>query len=351
MSEQRADGWRPELRAPRRFTARVHGILHDDGGGPGAADSAAAQIARAIADEPRSPCCVWLEFQDCAGNTESFLRASRPTAAEVVLDVLSVDYHETIMAAAGIQAEENLRHDRQGTSPAATSRSSRARSRPAPTARTARSVGARRSTSPREVCGNAAATIAIGTCAAFGGLPAAAPNPTGALGVADAVPGVKNLINLSACPANVENLTALLVYYLTFKRWPPLDQLPPSALRLRQVDSRQLRAPRALRRRTVRRGVGRRGPSRRVLPLQDGVQGTGDVPELPERPVERRHELADRLRPSVHRLRRAGLLGSHDARSTSTCPGIPGFGIGIERRHDRRATPCSVSAPRSPATA
>ena len=45
---------------------------------------------------------------------------------------------------------------------------------------------------------------------------AASPNPTGALSVADAVPGVRNLINLSACPANVENLTALLVYFLTF---------------------------------------------------------------------------------------------------------------------------------------
>jgi hydrogenase small subunit len=77
----------------------------------------------------------------------------------------------------------------------------------------------------RSVCGSAAATIAIGTCATFGGIPAAAPNPTGALGVADAVPGVKNLVNLSACPANVENLTALLVYYLTYKRWPPLDHL------------------------------------------------------------------------------------------------------------------------------
>ena len=52
----------------------------------------------------------------------------------------------------------------------------------------------------REVCGGAAATIAIGTCATFGGLPAAAPNPTGALGVADAVPGVKNLINLLGLP-------------------------------------------------------------------------------------------------------------------------------------------------------
>jgi hydrogenase small subunit len=76
----------------------------------------------------------------------------------------------------------------------------------------------------REICGGAAATIAIGTCASFGGLPAARPNPTGALSVADAVPGVKNLINMSACPANAENITALIVYYLTLKRWPPLDQ-------------------------------------------------------------------------------------------------------------------------------
>ncbi len=75
----------------------------------------------------------------------------------------------------------------------------------------------------RDVCGKAAATIAVGTCATYGGLPAASPNPTGALGVGDAVPGVKNLINLSACPINAANLTALLTYYLTFKHWPQLD--------------------------------------------------------------------------------------------------------------------------------
>ena len=39
----------------------------------------------------------------------------------------------------------------------------------------------------REVCGNAAATVAVGTCAAYGGIPAAAPNPTGALSVADGI--------------------------------------------------------------------------------------------------------------------------------------------------------------------
>ncbi len=64
-----------------------------------------ARIAEALEAPARTP-VIWLEFQDCAGCSESFLRASRPTAAEVVLDVLSVDYHETIMAASGHLAEE-----------------------------------------------------------------------------------------------------------------------------------------------------------------------------------------------------------------------------------------------------
>ena len=184
-------------------------------------DDAIAQIARAM-QKVEKPVLVWLEFQDCAGNTEGFLRASRPTAAEVILDVLSLDYHETVMAAAGHQAEENLARtvkERAGAYIAVVEGS-------IPTGANGGycTIGGRAATDiAREVCGSAAATIAIGTCAAFGGIPAAAPNPTGALSVGDAVPGVKNLINLSACPANVENLTALLVYYLTFKRWPPLD--------------------------------------------------------------------------------------------------------------------------------
>jgi hydrogenase small subunit len=184
-------------------------------------EAVAAQIARAV-QRAAKPVLVWLEFQDCAGNTESFLRASRPTAAEVILDMLSVDYHETIMAAAGQQAEENLNRtvkERSGNYIAVVEGSIPTGAKGAYC-----TIGGRAAVDiAREVCGNAAATIAIGTCASFGGIPAAAPNPTGALGVADAVPGVKNLINLSACPANVENLTALLVYYLTFKRWPPLD--------------------------------------------------------------------------------------------------------------------------------
>jgi hydrogenase small subunit len=181
-----------------------------------------ARVAKAIR-QTEKPVLVWLEFQDCCGNTESFLRAARPTVADIVLDTLSVDYHETLMAAAGTQAHEALQKvvaGKQGQYLVVVEGS-------IPTFENGAycTIGGRSALEiAREVCGGAAATIAMGTCAAFGGLPAAAPNPTGALGVRDAVPGLRNLVNLPACPANAENITALLVHYLTFKAWPPLDQ-------------------------------------------------------------------------------------------------------------------------------
>jgi hydrogenase small subunit len=188
----------------------------------GLPNEATPAIAAAVESEAK-PVLVWLEFQDCAGNTESFLRASHPTIADLILDSISLSYHETLMAAAGSQAEDALAkavRDNKGKYIALVEGS-------IPTGADGAycTIGGKASLDiAREICGGAAATIAVGTCASFGGIPAARPNPTGALSVADAVPGVKNLINMSACPANAENITALIVYYLTLKRWPPLDQ-------------------------------------------------------------------------------------------------------------------------------
>jgi len=188
----------------------------------GLPDTVIPVIAAAVENEPR-PILVWLEFQDCAGNTESLLRAAHPTVADLILDSISLNYHETLMAAAGSQAEDALTrtvHDNAGKYIALVEGSI-----PSGADGAYCTIGGKAGLDiAREICGGAAATIAIGTCASFGGLPAARPNPTGALSVADAVPGVKNLINMSACPANAENITALIVYYLTLKRWPPLDR-------------------------------------------------------------------------------------------------------------------------------
>jgi len=183
--------------------------------------SAGAEMAKAV-EKSLKPSLVWLEFQDCTGNTESLLRSSRPSVAEVILDYLSVDYHETIMAAAGAQADgalaQAIKANRdqyiviiEGSIPTGANGAYC-------------TIGGKSALQiARETCEHAAGVIAVGTCAAYGGIPAAAPNPTGALGVSAAVPGIKNLVNLPACPTNAENLTALIVYYLTYKRWPPLD--------------------------------------------------------------------------------------------------------------------------------
>jgi hydrogenase small subunit len=184
--------------------------------------SAGASIAGAL-EQRQKPTLVWLEFQDCCGNTESFLRASKPTAADVVLDLLSVDYHETIMAAAGKHAEDALAgvvKDKRGAYIAVIEGS-------IPTGADGAycTIGGKSALQiAKEVCDGALAVIAVGTCAAFGGLPAASPNPTGALGVSDAIPGIKTLINLPACPVNAENLTALVAYFLTYGRWPATDR-------------------------------------------------------------------------------------------------------------------------------
>jgi hydrogenase small subunit len=185
--------------------------------------AAAAQIEDAILTR-RKPALIWLEFQDCAGDTESLLRATSPTAAEAVLDVLSLDYHETIMAAAGHRAEqarENTMRELRGQYIAVVEGS-------IPTGANGAycTIGGKSALQiAREVCGNALATINVGTCSCFGGLPAAYPNPTGALSTAEAVPDAATIINLPACPVNVENLTATLVHFLTYERWPDLDHL------------------------------------------------------------------------------------------------------------------------------
>jgi hydrogenase small subunit len=197
---------------------------------------AAATIARQLALSPRVP-VVWVEFQDCTGDTESLLRASPrpdpivpgtedPGIVDLLLDVLSVDYHETLMVPAGLMAEKS----RQDTLANYAGQYLAIVEGSIPAGRKGAycTIGGRTALSiVQEVCSQARATIALGNCAWDGGLAAAAPNPTGAVGVRDAIPGLGDLIGLPGCPANVVNLVATMVYPITYDKLPPRENGVP----------------------------------------------------------------------------------------------------------------------------
>ncbi len=180
--------------------------------------TAVGKIAMQLEAPKRTP-LVWLEFQDCAGNSEAFLRSSKPTAAEIVLDILSVDYHETIMAAAGFQAEDAKKKAVETGGYLLVVEGSI----PTDEGGVHCTIGGRTAMDIlKEAASNAIAVVAIGSCAAFGGLPAASPNPTGAKAVMDLVTD-KPVVNMPGCPCNAVNLTALVVHFLSFGSLPELD--------------------------------------------------------------------------------------------------------------------------------
>jgi len=134
------------------------------------------RVAEALEADNRPP-VIWLELQSCSGDSESLLRINQPTTAELILDYLSVEYAEVIMAAAGHQAEK-AKNDAiekykgkyiavvEGAIPMKDG------------GVYCTIAGETALAVARKVCGNAAATIAVGTCATFGGIPAAArPRP------------------------------------------------------------------------------------------------------------------------------------------------------------------------------
>ena len=192
----------------------------------------AADIARALASAQRLP-VVWLEFQDCTGDTESFLRAGSrsdpiqpdvtdPDIASLLLEVISLDYHETLMSPAGFQSEKSLQDVLQGQSGNFVCIVEGS----IPTAQNGVYCTIRGKTAlsiAQQVLPQARAVIALGSCAWDGGLASAAPNLTGAVGVRGAVPGLQNVAALPGCPANVVNAVATLVYLLTFDRLPERD--------------------------------------------------------------------------------------------------------------------------------
>jgi hydrogenase small subunit len=179
-----------------------------------------ARIATAVETAPRIP-LIWLRGQSCGGDGQAFLQASDPTVAQMLIELLSVDYSDALMAPSGAAAERS----RSAALEVLPARYIAVVEGSIPTAAdgTACLVGGRAfSDVAREVCAGAVGTIAVGSCAFDGGVSAARGSTTSASGVGGFVPAGR-LINLPGCPVNGDNLAATLVHYLTFKEMPATD--------------------------------------------------------------------------------------------------------------------------------
>jgi len=171
---------------------------------------------------------VWLSFQECTGCTESLTRSSAPGIERLLFDIISLDYHHTLQAAAGEAAEAA----RERTLKEAGGRLLLVVDGSVPTALdgACSTIAGEDNLSLLMRCLAAAeAVVAVGTCASFGGLPAAAPNPTGAMGVAELMHRQRlprrPLVNLPGCPPIPEVICAVLAHRVAFGTFPALDDL------------------------------------------------------------------------------------------------------------------------------
>jgi len=179
-------------------------------------------IAQAL-EQARRPSVIWLSFQECTGCTESLTRSFSPTVEDLTLGVISLDYHHTLQAASGDAAEEarmQAMKENHGAYLVVVDGSL-----PAPDSNMGYSTIAGHSNYDilMETVEGAVAVVAVGSCASFGGLPRANPNPTGAVAVHELITD-KPVINVPGCPPVPMVISGVLAHYLTFGQLPELDQ-------------------------------------------------------------------------------------------------------------------------------
>lgn len=217
-----------------KFSAMMAALL-------GLESSSIGQVAKALETKTRLP-VIWLHGQECTCCSESFIRTSHPLVADILLDKISLDYTETLMAAAGHQAEKSL-HDTmenyKGKYILAVEGSI-----PTNAGGVYCCIGGKTFEQiVEEAAEGAQAVIAWGNCASAGCVQAAKPNPTGAKPIHKMIKG-KPIINVQGCPPIAEVMAGVLVHVLTFGQIPELDRLGrPKAFYSRRVHDTCYRRP------------------------------------------------------------------------------------------------------------
>lgn len=183
--------------------------------------SGVAQVVSAFEKKDKPP-VIWLHFQECTGCSESFIRASHPIVADALLDVINLNYQETLMAPSGFAAEKSLED---------TIKNNKGKyillvEGAVPTKDSGVYCMIRGKTAEsilQEVAKDAAAVVAWGACASFGGVQAAGVNPTGAKPISAIIN--KPVVNVPGCPPIADVMMAVVTHLLVLGQVPELDSL------------------------------------------------------------------------------------------------------------------------------
>lgn len=172
------------------------------------------------------PAVIWLHFQECTGCSESLVRIAHPDVGTLLLDVINLEYQETLMPGAGDQAEKAL-HDAlikhkgkyilvvEGSIPTGDMKNC------------CMIGGTTAYDSFLKAAKDALCIISMGACSTSGGIAAVEPNPTKAKGISEIMKDndmtLDNYLSLPGCPPNPYNLVSVILYFQTFGKLPEMD--------------------------------------------------------------------------------------------------------------------------------
>ncbi len=188
----------------------------------GLAPTMVPRIVSAMEKKPRIP-VIWLHGLECTCCSESFIRSSHPIVADIVLNMISLDYDDTLSAAAGFQLEEirkKIMKEYKGKFILAVEGNVPVKDNGVYCTINGESF----LDVLKETAADAMAVISWGSCASFGCVQSAKPNPTGATPVHKIIKN-KPLVNVPGCPPIAEVMTGIITHLLTFGKLPDLDRL------------------------------------------------------------------------------------------------------------------------------
>lgn len=157
--------------------------------------SMVGQVMKAMETKKRIP-VIWEHFQECTGCSESFIRSDHPLVADVLLDNISLDYTDTLMAASGHNAEEAKQKTMKEGGYILVVEGAI----PTKDGGIYRTIAGRTTVEIlKESAAGAIAILNFGSCSSYGGVQSAHPNPTGSVPVGDIIKD-KPIINIPGLP-------------------------------------------------------------------------------------------------------------------------------------------------------